>query len=138
MATTIYTDIAKNVDIVSRKSDSFVLKLTITDSANAAFNLTNYNAKFYIKDSSNTIVAGAQTSTSSNDKIQDDDSPIHGISVDGSTGALDATGILYVTIQSGLMGIDKGTYKYDLELTSSSSIVTTWMYGKIKIVEDVS
>ena len=138
MATTIYTDIAKNVDIVARKSDSFVLKLTITDSANAAFNLTNYTAKFYIKDSNNVLVAGATSGSSGESTLQDDDDSIHGISVDGGTGALDTTGILYVTIQSDLMGIDKGTYKYDLELTSNSSIVTTWMYGKIKIVEDVS
>jgi len=137
MATTIHTDIAKNIDIVSRKGDTFVLKLTIKDSANALIDLTSYTAKFFIKNSSNVLVAGAISGSSSNALLQDDDTTIHGISSNSTTGALDATGVLYITIQSGLMTINKGNYKYDLELTSST-IVTTWMFGKIKIVDDVS
>ena len=64
MATTIYTDIAKNVDVIARKSDTFVLKLTITDSAGDAFNLTSYSAKFYIKNASDVLVAGATSGSS--------------------------------------------------------------------------
>jgi hypothetical protein len=137
MATTIHTDIAKNIDIVSRKGDTFVLKLTIKDSANALIDLSSYTAKFFIKNSSGVLVAGATSGSSSNVLLQDDDTTIHGISSNATTGALDATGVLYITIQSDLMTINKGTYKYDLELTSNS-IVTTWMFGKIKIVDDVS
>lgn len=126
MATQINLDIAQRVDITCRRGDTFVLELTFKDEDGVAIDLSSgYNWMMQVR----------ETDTSST-ALLDGDSNDDAASDFGFTG--DSNGILTITSSASVMaGIGGGLYVYDLQ-SAQGAVVTTWMFGKFTVNEDVS
>ena len=126
MATQINLDIAQRVDIVCRRGDTFVLELTFKDEDGVAIDLSSgYNWMMQVREtdtSSTALLDGDSNDDSANDF--------------GFTG--DNSGILTITASASTMAnIGGGLYVYDLQ-SAQGAVVTTWMFGKFTVNEDVS
>jgi hypothetical protein len=139
MATTIRTDISSTVDIIARKDDTFQLKLNITTSDGSAFDLTGAGVIFSVRTLDNKLHRiGAQTGSSTNTSIQDDDSNPKGISSDGGTTALTTDGIMFVHIGKDITNSQAaGTYLYGLQITTGS-LAQTFLTGKFTLKDDIT
>lgn len=126
MATQINLDIAQRVDITCRRGDTFVLELTFKDEDGVAIDLSSgYNWMMQVR----------ETDTSST-ALLDGDSNDEGANDFGFTG--DSNGLLTITSAASIMaGIGGGLYVYDLQ-SAQGAVVTTWMFGKFTVNEDVS
>ncbi len=62
---TINTDIAQKIDIVVRENNTATINLVITDETGTAFDLTGYNAKFYVLTSTSDAVYLIENNSSS-------------------------------------------------------------------------
>ena len=114
----VQLDVAKRLDIICRKGDTFNLVINVTDSAGTAVNLSTYSFKMQVK----------ETDTSSTNVISNDDITITGT----------ATGVLTVTIPSTVMtSVSSGLYAYDLQ-TINVGVTQTWLTGVLKVNEDVT
>ena len=112
-------DVAKRLDIVCRKGDTFNLVINVTDSAGAAVDLTTYS-DFRMEVRESDTAAGTIIADSN-------------VTITGTSG-----GVLTVTISNTIMeGVDGGLYAYDLE-TIQSGVVQTWLTGVFKVNEDVT
>lgn len=141
MATKISSDISTNVDITSRKLDSFYLQAIVTNEDSSAFDLTDYaNIDFVIKNSNNTIVkqfskTGTQsTGTTESLKPQT-------ITDSGALGVITINVAAKTTVESGdnagtynNMNIQVGSYTYTLKIVSSTETHTI-LHGKFKVVD---
>lgn len=125
----INTDISRELDIVMRKGDTFVLDLQILDSASVGFNITNYTAKM-------SILKG---------RTQRPLTTLYSTNIE-SLGN-------YITMGDGFISMHipseitenwkEGEYIYDLQLTSpflegSTPRTTTWLKGKFIINPDIT
>jgi hypothetical protein len=126
MATQINLDIAQRVDIVCRRGDTFVLELTFNDEDGLPLDLSSgYNWMMQVRDSD--VSASAILDGDSNDEAANDF---------GFTG--DNNGVLTITSSASVMAtVDGGVYVYDLQ-SAQGAVVTTWMFGKFTVNEDVS
>lgn len=114
----VQLDVAKRLDIICRKGDTFNLVINVTDSAGTAVNLSTYSFKMQVK----------ETDTSSTNVISNDDITITGT----------AAGVLTVTIPSTVMtSVSSGLYAYDLQ-TINAGVTQTWLTGVLKVNEDVT
>jgi len=114
----VQLDVAKRLDIICRKGDTFNLVINVTDSAGTAVNLSTYSFKMQVK----------ETDTSSTNVISNDDITITGT----------AAGVLTVTIPSTVMtSVSSGLYAYDLQ-TINVGVTQTWLTGVLKVNEDVT
>jgi hypothetical protein len=114
----VQLDVAKRLDIICRKGDTFSLVINVTDSAGTAVNLSTYSFKMQVK----------ETDTSSTNVISNDDITITGT----------AAGVLTVTIPSTVMtSVSSGLYAYDLQ-TINVGVTQTWLTGVLKVNEDVT
>jgi hypothetical protein len=115
----VQLDVARRLDIICRKGDTFSLVINVTDSAGDAVDLTTY---------SDFRMEVRETDTSASTVIADSD-----VTITGTSG-----GVLTVTITNTIMeGVDGGLYAYDLE-TIKSGVVQTWLTGVLKVNEDVT
>lgn len=115
----VQLDVARRLDIVCRKGDTFNLVINVTDSAGTAVDLTTY---------SDFRMEVRETDTSASTIIADSN-----VTITGTSG-----GVLTVTINNTIMeGVDGGLYAYDLE-TIKSGVVQTWLTGVLKVNEDVT
>ena len=115
----VQLDVARRLDIICRKGDTFSLVINVTDSAGDAVDLTTY---------SDFRMEVRETDTSASTVIADSD-----VTITGTSG-----GVLTVTITNTVMeGVDGGLYVYDLE-TIKSGVVQTWLTGVFKVNEDVT
>lgn len=126
MATQINLDIAQRVDITCRRGDTFVLELTFKDEDGIAIDLSSgYNWEMQVREtdtSSSALLDGNSNDDNANDF--------------GFTG--DSNGLLTITASASVMaGIEGGLYVYDLQ-SVQGAVVTTWMFGKFTVNEDVS
>ena len=126
MATSINLDIASRVDIACRRGDTFVLELTFKDETGAVIDLSSgYNWMMQVRET--------DTSTAA---VLDGDSNDESANDFGFTGT--NAGVLTITASATVMaGIAGGVYVYDLQ-SAQGAVVTTWMYGKFTVNEDVS
>jgi len=126
MATSINLDIASRVDIVCRRGDTFVLELTFKDEAGDVIDLSSgYEWMMQVRET--------DTSTSA---ALDGDSNDESANDFGFTGT--NAGVLTITASAAVMaGLAGGIYVYDLQ-SAQGAVVTTWMYGKFTVNEDVS
>ena len=114
----VQLDVAKRLDIICRKGDTFNLVINVTDSAGTAVNLSTYSFKMQVK----------ETDTSSTNVISNDDITITGTDA----------GVLTVTIPSTVMtSVSSGLYAYDLQ-TINVGVTQTWLTGVLKVNEDVT
>ena len=114
----VQLDVARRLDIICRKGDTFNLVINVTDSAGTAVNLSTYSFKMQVK----------ETDTSSTNVISNDDITITGT----------AAGVLTVNIPSTVMtSVSSGLYAYDLQ-TINAGVTQTWLTGVLKVNEDVT
>tara|TARA_R100000353_G_scaffold162698_1_gene122973 strand:+ start:966 stop:1340 length:375 start_codon:yes stop_codon:yes gene_type:complete len=115
----VQLDVARRLDIICRKGDTFNLVINVTDSAGTAVDLTTY---------SDFRMEVRETDTSASTIIADSN-----VTITGTSG-----GVLTVTINNTIMeGVDGGLYAYDLE-TIKSGVVQTWLTGVLQVNEDVT
>jgi hypothetical protein len=126
MATSINLDIASRVDITCRRGDTFVLELTFKDEDGVAIDLSSgYNWMMQVRETD------TSTSATLDGDSNDDNANDFGFS---GTNA----GVLTITSSASVMAaISGGVYVYDLQ-SAQGAVVTTWMYGKFTVNEDVS
>lgn len=140
MATKISSDISTNVDITSRKLDSFFLTAQVDNIDGTRFDLTSYSTmELIITNSNNTIVK----------KFQKFGNPVTittevikpgSISHSGSLGVITINVPAITVVSSGgnagtynNMNIQVGSYNYTLKISSSTETHTI-LHGKYKIV----
>ena len=115
----VQLDVARRLDIICRKGDTFNLVINVTDSAGTAVDLTTY---------SDFRMEVRETDTSASTIIADSN-----VTITGTSG-----GVLTVTINNTIMeGVDGGLYAYDVE-TIKSGVVQTWLTGVLQVNEDVT
>lgn len=127
-STVINTDISRELNIIARKGDTFMLLLQVLDSSNALFDISNYRAKM-------SILKGR--------------SPRPMLTLYG--GEPDQVNL--ISLGDGFVQIEvpaeqthhwvSGTCKYDLQLTSPSGQglterTTTWLRGTFTINPDIT
>ena len=119
MANTVYLDVAKRLDIVARKNDTFKLTLTLTDANGNDLVAGDYSYKMDIR----------ETDTSADPAT---------LSLSTSAGDIDTSGAT-VTITSNGVNFS-GDYVYDFQATgpSPSTDVHTWFYGIFVSREDIT
>lgn len=126
MATSINLDIASRVDITCRRGDTFVLELTFKDEDGIAIDLSSgYNWMMQVRET--------DTSTSATLDGDSNDDSANDFGFSGTN-----AGVLTITSSASVMAaISGGVYVYDLQ-SAQGAVVTTWMYGKFTVNEDVS
>ena len=128
MSATINLDIAKRVDVVCRKGDTFSMSITMTDSLGDPMNVSQHSFKMQVRPYD---LHGNSDSATATIEISTDENG-------GITVASDNTNVIDVVISATKMGsIDSGLYVYDFQ-SSLSAVVTTWLYGTFKVNEDIT
>ena len=139
MATKISSDISTNVDITSRKLDSFFLSAQVDNLDGTRFNLTTYSTmEFIVTNSNNTIVkkfkkSGSLTTTTEVLKPSSitDSADLGVITINVPAITVVSSGNNAGTYNN--MNIQVGSYNYTLKITSSTETHTI-LHGKYKIV----
>jgi hypothetical protein len=129
MAQQITSDIATEVDITARKSDSFYLKLTLTKEDGSVYDFSAYElAEMTIKNSSGSELRIFTTAGSGSLPT------VHStINVNNAN-----LGILIIDVAGGNMSIPQSIYSYKLTITDTTPVVNqkiTLMYGKFKVTD---
>lgn len=140
MATKISSDISTNVDITSRKLDSFFLQAAVTNEDSTVFNLTSYtNIDFVITNSNNTVVkkfsktgTAASGTTESLKPATITDTGSAGVITINVTATTTTTNSPSVTFKN--MNVQVGSYTYTLKIASSTETHTI-LHGKFKVVD---
>ena len=139
MATKISSDISTNVDITSRKLDSFFLTAQVDNLDGTRFDLTSYTTmEFIVTNSNNTIVKKFQKSGSlaTTTEVLKPSSITDSASLGVITINVPATTVVESGDNAGTynnMNIQVGSYNYTLKITSSTETHTI-LHGKYKIV----
>ena len=137
MATKINLDTSERVDITRRKGDTFSLRLTITNAddtvgfaANDVFLMEVRNS-----DTGNTVVNASSAEFKAT--VTADDANNGGINAGGETN----TSLKYIDLTlaaTTMKTMPSGLYAYDVEQKSATGVVTTLIYGTVRVIEDVS
>jgi|TARA_R100000541_G_scaffold58659_1_gene70237 hypothetical protein len=139
MATKISSDISTNVDITSRKLDSFFLTAQVDNLDGTRFDLTSYTTmEFIVTNSNNTIVKKFQKSGSlaTTTEVLKPSSITDSAALGVITINVPATTVVESGGNAGTynnMNIQVGSYNYTLKITSSTETHTI-LHGKYKIV----
>ncbi len=120
MAEELNIRVAQEYDIVCQEGDNFVLDMDVKNPNDSNFDFTGYTSKLQVRkrrvETDPTILTfqtsgGGITLTSGHIKIEKTAAQMVGLS---------------------------GDYFYDLKVTDSAGLVTTWLYGKFKIFPTVT
>lgn len=144
MSSVVNLDIAKRVDVVCRKGDTFSLAISITDSEGNVQDLsipdpyTAFKMEVRKADYKNVGYSG--------DPVGDENDNIILSTEDAALDATkrinyssDAQGNLAFTVSSDIMETrTAGMYVYDIESIKADGTVQTWIFGTFRINEDVS
>jgi hypothetical protein len=118
MSQSVNLDIAKRVDLICRKGDTFTISLTFTDTNGDDMPVDSHAFRMAVK----------ETDTSAADIIATSD-----FSFD-----VDPANVVTITCQYDVMETKPaGVYVYDLQ-SKVGNVVRTWVYGIFKINEDVA
>ena len=128
MATQISSDIATEINVTARKSDSFYLKITLTKADGSAYDFSAYET------------AQLNIINANKDTVRTFKSDLTTVALPNVSGAISltdaATGILVISVAGGNMIVPKGNYTYKLYIENTDPVVDekiTVMYGKFKI-----
>jgi hypothetical protein len=113
---------ATNYDTTIDQGADWVINFTYQDSAGAAINLTGYTAALQLRSEAASTTAVLSLS-----------SPSSGITITGATGLV---AVRATAAQTG--AIAGGVYVYDLEITSSTGVVTRLVQGQINVSPQVT
>jgi len=122
MATTINLDTSQRVDIVCKRGDTFSLRLTLTDNA------TPPAASF---ESDDTFLMQVRDSDNNDDTTELSTSPT-------TPDPTSQTYIDFTFSAAQMKAINAGLYVYDIQQKTNEGVVTTLIYGTLKVNEDVS
>lgn len=127
MATKINLDTSERVDITCRKGDTFSLRLNITN-ADDTVGFTAGDVFLMEVRNSDTGTPVANTSD-----------PVVNFVITVTADAADVTAkYIDLTLAAATMKtMPSGLYAYDIE-QESSAVVTTLIYGTVRVIEDVS
>jgi hypothetical protein len=128
MATTINLDTSQRVDIICKKGDTFSLRLTVTDSSGAA--------NFAVGDVFLMEVRDSDTG----DPVSNRENPAVNFSITVTADSDDVTAkYVDLTLAATTMKtMPSGLYVYDVEQKTTSGVVSTLIYGTLKVNEDIS
>jgi hypothetical protein len=135
MSNVINLDVAKRVDIICRKGDTFKLEIDLKDSTGAAVPSNAYTFKMEVR-----------TADYANAVYSDSDATIVLSTEDAESGATKritsstAVGKVTFGVTNTIMKtVSSGMYVYDIEAISvSGGESQTWLYGTFKVNEDIS
>jgi hypothetical protein len=115
-------DVAKRLDIVCRKGDSFELTLEVTDAEGNAIDFSLYSSmKFQVREAE-----------------EDTGTPVLEFSYP-SDFITSVPGKITIKKTADLMAnAEAGLFVYDFQLTDSSNKTVTWFYGLFTINDDIS
>lgn len=140
MAQTVNLDVAKRVDIICRRNDTFELVLTIKDNTGVSSIATEDGFKMQVRtsdlDEGTALMNGLKVENS--DGTSDTGSGTDG-NIVITTNPAEATATFKCI--AGDMDLESGLYVYDiqhLDYDATNPKTTTLIYGTFKIVEDVS
>lgn len=114
---TLSVDKATQLDITYRKKDTFLLSIAAKDSGGTNINFTGYTATMQVK-AYNSSVALLTIGTSTGEIVL-------------------TTGNIAITIPAASMDLGSGVMNYDIQFTVGG-VVSTWVYGRLIEVEDIS
>lgn len=113
--------IGEKEDLIIRRGDTTTIVVAITADG-APMDITDYTVRFVVKRDYTSVVAVITKTTSS------------GIVLTNPT-----AGELTITLApADTEDLSPGTYYYDLELTSSTGSVGTYLWGKLTIEADIA
>eukprot|EP01046_Picozoa_sp_COSAG06_P062452 COSAG06_NODE_14096_length_1190_cov_6.497285_2_plen_133_part_00 len=108
---------AAQLNICTRRGDTFILNSVVASSNGVKLDLTLYSFKMEVREYDNGPLVIADTDIS-------------------ATG--DINGNLVVTITAANMQVPAGTYVYGFQSTlTSAGTVETWFYGTFEVVQDI-
>lgn len=125
MSLSVNLDIAKRLDIICRKGDTFSLELVMKDSSGLPIDVSTpsaYTFSMQVKESSDSV-AIINTSAS-------------GFTITGNS-----EGRIVITASGPdvMSGVDSGLYVYDFQSTNAfDGVVQTWFYGTFKVNDQVT
>jgi len=141
MSNVVNLDVAKRVDIICRKGDTFKLEIDLkaADGTQVAQGAYNFNMEVRSYDYSNTGY------DSPNAGSGDTNSEIVLSTNDDTNGAKKITyttalgKVTFNVTNTRMKAVAAGLYVYDIEaISTSNSESQTWLYGTFKINEDIS
>jgi len=116
-SSTVNLNTAAQVNICTRRGDTFVLEVNVSDKDGQRIDLTNYTFKMEVREYDN----GPLVISSSNITLSGTDQ-----------------GVLTITITAANMLVDAGTYVYGVQATLvADSTVSTWLYGTFEVIQDI-
>jgi hypothetical protein len=114
---TVNLNTAAQVNICTRRGDTFVLEVNVSDKDGQRIDLTNYTFKMEVREYDNGPLV-----------IADPDIDLVGTD----------QGVLTITIAAADMLVDAGTYVYGVQATLvADSTVSTWLYGTFEVIQDI-
>jgi hypothetical protein len=137
MSNVINLDVAKRVDIICRKGDTFKLEIDLKDSTGAAVPSNAYTFKMEVRtaDYANTAYSpNGDTDQTIILSTEDLVSPLSKTIIPiASTGK-----VVFNVVSSIMRTVPAGMYVYDIEAISTLGESQTWLYGTFKVNEDIS
>jgi len=116
-SSTVNLNTAAQVNICTRRGDTFVLEVNVSDKDGQRIDLTNYTFKMEVREYDNgpLVIASSDITLSGTDQ-----------------------GVLTITIAAADMLVDAGTYVYGVQATLvADSTVSTWLYGTFEVIQDI-
>lgn len=140
MSNVVNLDVAKRVDIICRKGDTFKLEIDLkaADGTLVAAGAYNYKMEVRAYDYANASYTDPAGDTDATIILSTEDSStlVKKITSDNSV-----AGKVKFNVESSIMKtVPAGLYVYDIEATSTGATpeTQTWLYGTFKINEDIS
>lgn len=123
---TVNLDTASRLDIICRKGDTFNLTIDFGTALDSAYSGDDFKLEVRDTDTS--------TGTAASDGLI--------LSAEGAedftVGSGDTAGKLTIEIEADTMQKEGGEYVYDLQSSSPSTGVKTWLHGFFTIIEDIT
>jgi len=137
MATKINLDTSERVDITCRKGDTFSLRLNITNDDGTVGFAANDVFLMEVRDSDtgDLVTNGTNTFSAS---VTADDNTAGGINDSAGTTNTSLKYIDFTIAHTVMKTMPSGLYAYDVEQKSATGVVTTLIYGTVRVIEDVS
>jgi len=128
MATKINLDTSQRVDITCRKGDTFSLRLTITNADDTVGFEAGHIFLFEVRNSDTGTLVQNGSSADFKHKVT-------AVADDATNKYIDFT-----VDASTMKTMPSGLYAYDIEQETNDStpVVTTLIYGTVRVIEDVS
>lgn len=138
-------DVAQTLNITCRRGDSFILDITVTNSAGGALDVSGYGGAFVVKDDAGVVQLSLFTNTVSDRTIDDTyNSSNHGLITMNYSSSNTNTIRFHAqpTTAGTTNNLVPGTYNYDFAVEyesgdSTTNAITTWLKGRFIVNADI-